>query len=137
MKGKGLRVLLIVLSTAVCAAAALAGAYYGLVATAENTEEAWRAMEPVDLSRVADGVYSGRAGAFICSVELNVTVKDRRIAGIEIVREVNGGGKYRAEGLPARIVEAQTPDVDAVSGATLTSRTIMVAVYEALRGQPK
>jgi uncharacterized protein with FMN-binding domain len=36
-----------------------------------------------------------------------------------------------------RIIAEQSPDVDVVSGATLTSKVIMVAVYGALAGGPK
>jgi uncharacterized protein with FMN-binding domain len=113
---------------------AAAGAYEGLVILAKNTQDAYEQIEPADLAALEDGVYNGKAGGFICSMDLNVTVKDHRITDISINRQVNGGGKYKAPGMTDRIVQAQSVEVDAVSGATLTSETILVAVNRALTG---
>lgn len=99
-----------------------------------RAESAYRQIAPVDLSGIADGIYNGRAGEFICSMDLDVTVKDHRIVNIAINRQVNGGGRYQASEMLPRIIKEQSPDVDAVSGATLSSKTVMTAVYRALAG---
>jgi uncharacterized protein with FMN-binding domain len=109
-----------------------AGAYEGLVILAKNTQAAYEQIEPVDLAALKDGVYSGKAGGFICSMDLDVTVKDHRIVDISVKRQINGGGKYQAPCMTDRIVKAQSVEVDTVSGATLTSKTILVAVHGAL-----
>jgi uncharacterized protein with FMN-binding domain len=109
-----------------------AGAYGGLVILAKNTQAAYEQIEPVDLTALEDGVYNGKAGGFICSMDLDVSVKDHRITDISVNRQVNGGGKYQAPGMTGRIVNAQSVKVDTVSGATLTSKTILSAVYRAL-----
>jgi len=85
----------------------------------------------VDLQQIEDGVYSGSFGDFLVSVTLDVTVTDNSITDIEIV-EQNCGPGYNAEETVDRILEAQNPYVDAVSGATGSSRCIMIAVYKAL-----
>lgn len=88
-------------------------------------------VEAVDLQEIEDGVYSGSFGDFLVSVTLDVTVSDNRITDIDIV-EQKGGPGYEAEETLDRILEAQSPVVDAVSGATGSSRCIMIAVYKAL-----
>jgi uncharacterized protein with FMN-binding domain len=117
-----------------CLVLAAAGVYAGLVILAKNTQAAYEQIQPVDLTALKDGVYNGKAGGFICSMDLDVTVKDHRITDISINRQINGGGKFRAPGMTDRIIKAQSVEVDTVSGATLTSETILTAVYRALTG---
>ena len=88
-------------------------------------------VEAVDLGTVEDGVYKGTFGDFLLHVELEVTVEDSRITGIEITEQRSGPG-YQALETVDRILAAQSPVVDAVSGATGSSRSIMIAVYRAL-----
>ncbi|MCK5115482.1 MAG: FMN-binding protein [Candidatus Aegiribacteria sp.] len=88
-------------------------------------------VESVYLQDIDDGVYSGSFGDFLVSVTLDVTVSDNRIADISII-EQRGGPGYEALETLDLILEAQTPLVDAVSGATGSSRCIMIAVYKAL-----
>ncbi len=128
---KWLRIVVIAVA---CLVLAMVGAYEGLVILAKNTQADYEQMEPVGLAALKDGVYNGKAGGFICSMDLNVTVKDHRITDITVNRQVNGGGKYQAPGMTDRIVQAQSVEVDTVSGATLTSETILVAVHRALTG---
>ncbi|TVQ36383.1 MAG: FMN-binding protein [Spirochaetaceae bacterium] len=89
------------------------------------------AIEPVDLSAVADGSYTGEFGDFLVHARVQVTVRHGRITDVAILHQESGSG-YEAAGTLDRIVAAQSPRVDAVSGATGSSRTIMVAVYRAL-----
>lgn len=90
-------------------------------------------LAPVDLKKIPDGVYTGRQTVFPIGVEVRVTVKKRRIAGIELVKHQNGRGEG-ANVIPARVVEKQTLDVDAVSGATYSSHVILKAINNALAG---
>ncbi len=107
-------------------------AYAGLVILANNTQAAYKQITPVNLQAVDDGVYNGKAGGFLCSMDLDVTVTDHRMTNIAVNHQVNGGGKYQAPGMADRILDAQSLEVDTISGATLTSQTILVAVHEAL-----
>lgn len=90
----------------------------------------------VDLSQVADGVYESSFEAFPVSAAVRVTVKDHGIVSVELTRQQNGPGR-NASDVPGRIVAAQSPKVDATSGATYTSRAISAAVYNALVQQVK
>jgi uncharacterized protein with FMN-binding domain len=90
-------------------------------------------IEYVDLNEIDDGIYSGGYGDFLVSVSLDVTVSGGRITDIRITDQRSGPG-YEALETIDRIMEAQSPVVDAVSGATGSSRCIMISVYRALTG---
>lgn len=108
------------------------GLFYRMLNMAGTIENAQKQMSQVDLNRIADGEYSGSFGDFLVSVNVKTTVKDHRITGIQIVDQICGPG-YDAKDTIDRIIKAQSPKVDAVSGATSSSRSIMVAVYRSLR----
>ncbi len=92
----------------------------------------------VDLSGVADGRYQGsyEAGRFKASVE--VTVRDHKIVSVNPL----GMDSSKAQDKKildeayspaiAKIIETQTPRVDAVSGATATTKALLKAVENAL-----
>ena len=84
-----------------------------------------------DLSSIADGVYQGNSKVGPVRVTLDVTMRSGAIASIEIIRHFNGLGK-KAEAIVPTIIEAQSLDVDVVSGATGSSKAILKAVEDAL-----
>lgn len=84
-------------------------------------------LSDVDLSRVGDGVYSGTYEAFPIAAEVKASVRDHRIAAIELVKHRTGQGAP-AEAICGKVVEAQTLHVDAVAGATSSSRVIQKAI---------
>jgi len=89
------------------------------------------AINDVDLAKVSDGVYTGSYKAFPVAATVKVTVSDHVITGIELVEHSNGQGAS-AEIIPDKVVEAQTLQVDAVSGATYSSKVILKAIEAAL-----
>ena len=89
--------------------------------------------EPVNINRIPDGVYAGSAGNWPNKAEVRVTVREGRMIDIELVRHWASWIGRKAEGvIPQRIIEKQSADVDAVTGATHSSRVIMHAVHDAL-----
>lgn len=85
----------------------------------------------VDLSKVKDGVYAGSYKVFPVEAEVEVTVSSHRISEIKLIKHNNGQGKP-AEVIPGKVVEAQTLEVDIVSGATYSSKVILKAIQNAL-----
>jgi len=85
----------------------------------------------IDISSVPDGVYIGECDADLIYAKVEVTVKDGTLAKIVLLEHRNGRGST-AEGIEQRIVEQQRIEVDAVSGATNSSKVIMKAVDNAL-----
>jgi uncharacterized protein with FMN-binding domain len=88
----------------------------------------------VDLTKIENGVYTGEFGDFLVNVKLAATVQDHRIAKIDVIEQRSGPG-YDALETIDRIIEAQSPNVDIVSGATGSSKSIMLAVQKALTGK--
>ncbi|MHB0896340.1 MAG: FMN-binding protein [Spirochaetales bacterium] len=86
----------------------------------------------VDLASIADGVYSGSVSAFPVVVELKVRVKDHRIEAIDLIKHTNGQGKP-AEALLAKVVQEQKINLDVISGATYSSKAILLAISNALK----
>jgi len=83
--------------------------------------------------RLADGLYQGAAREGPVNVVAEVTIRDRRITAIELLRHWNMKGGPAEQVVPDRIIAAQSTEVDAVTGATASSRVIMNAVQDAVR----
>jgi uncharacterized protein with FMN-binding domain len=88
--------------------------------------------EPIDLNLIQDGIYQGEAKHFPVAVTVEVQTLDHRITSIVITRHREGKGEA-AEAIVNDIIAAQSLDVDVVSRATLSSRTILDAVAAALK----
>ena len=86
----------------------------------------------IDMSKVEDGTYEGNSDGGMVKVEVKVEVKDHKITSIELVKHQNGKGKP-AESMIDDMVKENTYDVDCVSGATTSSKTIKNAVNNALQ----
>jgi fumarate reductase flavoprotein subunit len=80
------------------------------------------------------GVYEGIARGHNGDLEVSVTVDESGITAVRVVahEETEVVSDAAIEQVPAGIVEYQTTSVDAVSGATVTSRAIMEATAEAI-----
>ena len=86
----------------------------------------------IDISQVADGVYTGHSETDLVKVDVRVTVADGRIEDIEILKHECGKG-HPADVIVSDMIKDNTVDVDAVSGATMSSEVIKDAVRDALR----
>jgi uncharacterized protein with FMN-binding domain len=102
----------------------------------EPVEEEPSVEEP-DLANVPDGTYEGVSDAGMhAGLKVSVTVEGGNIIDVQVVEhsETDGISDPAIEGVPAAIVEANSPNVDVVSGATYTSDAIIEAVGFALEG---
>lgn len=82
-----------------------------------------------------DGTYTGSAPGYGGPIVVKVVVESGRIKSIGIVSSLSETPSFfaRAKVVANRIVEAQSPKVDVVSGATYSSNGIINAVIAALR----
>ena len=87
---------------------------------------------PLGHVKLVDGVYEGSYRGGPNSALVKVTIKDNTIVNIEIVTHRAWKGKKAELPILKRIIENQSTDVDAVSGATNSSRVIMNAVQKAI-----
>lgn len=85
----------------------------------------------LDMEAVEDGTYTGSADASIVKATVEVTVKDHTMTDIQILEHNHGQGKP-AETIVKDIMERNSLEVDAVSGATHSSNVIKAAILDAL-----
>ncbi len=85
-------------------------------------------------AEAADGTYTGTAAGFGGDVTAEVTIANGAITEVKLTgdNETQGVGSNAIEQLPEKIVEAQSPDVDAVAGASISSAAVKEAVKNAL-----
>ena len=87
----------------------------------------------VDTSHLKDGVYTGSGQGFRSTITVRVTVSGGKIAAVEVVSEGDDEPYFsNARGVISSVVASQSMGVDAVSGATYSSRGILVAIANAL-----
>lgn len=87
---------------------------------------------PLDISKVENGVYEGTCETTLVQVKVRVTVKDGTMENIEILEHQCGKG-MPANAITRDMVNKNEIEVDAVSGATVSSEVIKSAVRNALR----
>ena len=89
---------------------------------------------PVDQAKLVDGFYEGSYRGGPNKASVRVEIKDNRILNFEIVKLRSWGWKDEKLRLLIleRIIATQSTRVDAVSGATNSSRVIMNAVQKAI-----
>ncbi|HPZ62594.1 MAG TPA: FMN-binding protein [Halanaerobiales bacterium] len=86
----------------------------------------------INMDLVANGTYIGETKVGPVFVKLEVTVQDKVINNIEIIEHQKGlGGK--AESIIEEIIAKNSYDVEAISGATVSSEAIKSAVNKALK----
>ena len=74
-----------------------------------------------------DGVYEGSGTGFGGTIRVQVTVSGGKIAAIDILDASGETASYfaSAQGVISRMIAGNTPNVDAVSGATYSSNGII------------
>lgn len=87
-----------------------------------------------DVSSLQDGVYEGSYRKTRWNYEVKVTVKDGRIENIEFADKPDDG-KFSEEAVDA-VLQAQSLDIDTVSGASINTLAFRKAVENALAGPP-
>lgn len=104
--------------------------------TASSSSQSSPSIETVDDSNQTwrDGIYYGSGTGFNGEVQVEVVIADGKISNISVVSH-NDDSSFmsQAQGLIPNIISSQSTNVDAVSGATYSSRGIIDAVRAALK----
>jgi len=97
----------------------------------------WMDLHPLlpDLTDKPDGTYRGKydVSKTPISVVLDVTVNNGHITHINIIEHNCSPFGKKAERITERIINEQSLSVDAISGATVSSKGILMAVENALQ----
>lgn len=124
------KVILIIVAVIVILAAAAAAMMTIVGRNQKAVDET--VIEDIDLTRVPDGTFTGKYNAFPVIVEIEVTVRDHVMTGIDLIKHMNGQGGG-ADVIPEKVVQAQSLLVDTISGATFSSKVILLAIRDALQ----
>ena len=104
------------------------------IALAEaHNREVQQKMNAVS-ERFAPGTYEGEAQGFGGAIRVSVTVDENEITDIKVLSSTGEDAAYfsQAESLTAKNLLKQSTDLDAVTGATLSSIGLLDAVDAAL-----
>jgi uncharacterized protein with FMN-binding domain len=97
----------------------------------------FKSLQPTlpDMSGISDGTYRGQysVSGTPVKVTLEVVIQNRRITAINLVRHIRSPIGKKAETITDDIISHQSLDVDVVSGATASSKAILMAVEDALK----
>lgn len=129
---KKIKRILIVVATAVILFAAVIAIKFDTMKKASRELLDNQINTEINMEQVADGTYTGSSDGGLVKVEVEVEVKDHKIVNINLLKHECGKGKP-AESMLEEMVEKNTDDVDYVSGATASSKTIRAAVNQALQ----
>ncbi len=118
---------------ALAALLVLSGCSGSAAADTTATEETPEATE--ETAGLPAGTYSGTAYGRNGTVSVDVTLSQTGIEAITVTEssETENIGTAATDQIPAKIVETQSLNVDALSGATLSSNAVINAVKNALK----
>lgn len=102
--------------------------------TKQEPSEENKIETPEQDTSVPDGAYEGTGHGFGGDLKVSVGLEGGVIKNIDIVEhyETAGVSDMIIEGMPQRIIDAQSYEVDLISGATFTANAIKYAVKDAL-----
>jgi len=111
----------------------------GAVAASIMESAQLRSFQQMQISHVEpafirDGVYRGAANDGSFTYEVDVTVKGKTIVAVTAVSNRTSPYARYAEGVFSRVLNNQSPAVDAITKATMSSKTLLKAVENALSG---
>ena len=80
------------------------------------------------------GTYEATEAGFGGDVTVRMTFDENSITDVEITgdQETNGVGSVAVEKLPAAIMEAQSADVEGITGASFTSKAVKLAAQDCI-----
>lgn len=86
-------------------------------------------------SKYKDGAYTGAGEGKYGPIKVEVNVEKGKIKEIKILehKETPGLSDPILEKIPAEIIKKQSTDVQAISGASVTSKAVIQAVADALK----
>lgn len=95
-------------------------------------DESKTRLEGIEVSQVRDGDYTGECDAGIIAAKVLVKVRGHQIMDIQVIEHRTGRGAP-AEALTSKVIAQQTLKVDAITGATSSSKVIIKAIEDALK----
>jgi uncharacterized protein with FMN-binding domain len=116
---------------------AVFGAFFGVMGSVYTDKYRHMTIADTDMKKARDGVYLGQAEVAGYVYRTEVVVRGRRIVSVKSVNNRKSPYAWYAEGVFKKILKYQNANVDAVTGATTTSKALMKSVENALSSAAK
>jgi len=129
MMKKSKKVIFVILAVILVVGGAVAAKYYSDYSSYQQAVEEIT-IGNVDLSTVPDGTYTGSHETLWVGATVEVTVNSHQITEIKLDHRHDRGAD--AEVLTDHVLDAQSLDVDLISGVTSSSKVILKAIENAL-----
>lgn len=123
--------------------AAVKNALFGTESTNETASVQGESVPKISTVKESgtweDGVYTGSGKGFGGNISVEVTVKNGKIKKIKITNAPGEGASYlnKAKGVISSIINKQSTNVDAVSGATCSSDAVKQGCEKAFEAAKK
>ena len=130
-----------IIALIIVAALGIGGAIGWSYLSKEHNEAKNLPLNAVNFSKLNDGTYIGEYEGGMYKWRANkvqVTVTSGKVSDIKLLSSSDPGAKNTGQApLYDRVIEAQSLQVDTISGATLTSKAYLQAVENALKQAQK
>lgn len=130
---KKVKIILLVVVIVVVLIGGYGAFYYKRYLDYKQAVQTIRVAEP-DLTQLKDGDYVGEHDIDFIRAKVKVEVANHQFQTINLLEHYNDRGK-KADILPEKMVDQQKIKVDAISGATNSSKVIQKAVEKALMNE--
>lgn len=88
-------------------------------------------IDPLGFTAVSDGVYIGSYEYMRWNYKVQIQIQDGKAVGIDVL---SPAGDAFAAKVAEAVIQAQTLNIDTVSGATASTRAVLKALESALAG---
>ena len=87
-------------------------------------------IQTINLKTIEDGVYEGFYDVYLINAKVSVEVKDHKIISLELVEHKHD--RFSGEAMIQKVLEKQSLEVDIITGATNSCKTVLKAIEIAL-----
>ena len=87
-------------------------------------------IQTVNLKTIEDGVYEGFYDVYLIDAKVSVEVKNHKIINLELVEHKHD--RFSGEAMIQRVLDKQSLEVDIITGATNSCKTVLKAIEIAL-----
>lgn len=123
---------LLIVCLVILAAVIVAAGGFGIYITWGLRQGENLSIADVDISKISDGTYTGSYKASRWGNTLEVQVEDQKIKNISVIKDIAFPMPEVAEKTFKSVIEKQKVNLDAVSGATVTSKAYLKSIENAL-----
>ena len=87
-------------------------------------------INSINLEKLKDGEYEGFYGVYYINARVKVKVENNKIASIKLIEHKHD--RHSGEPMIQKVIDNQSLDIDAISGATNSCKTVLKAIEIAL-----